>query len=466
MKFEDVKYKLNEFWSEFKQIKSGIVGIILLIILLGLLIFEKIIIPFPEASTNWNNASYWEDNPRSVPPAWSNFFTKEKKAVSDIIIPEDFIINDTGRLKEFTTTIEYDYDYKLPPRDLIFRFEGKGNLIFQIEVERPDGIKHLIMTRRENFVETQNVRISIHDRAKREVFGLANQIDYAGASMVNPEHTRPTNIIFATAEEGMLRNQNPLNGTYKFNIKVTSPGTTGELSEPKMVVVGAVSGILGTDGQKRDLWSGIVAGVRWALIIGLLTSIISVFIGVTYGVVSAFYGGIVDTIMQRIFELFISVPVLPVIIVTSAIFQPSIWLLIGIMCLFFWAGSVRTVRSIGLQIKEETYIEASKALGAKNKRLIFKHMIPLLIPYSFASMALAVPGAIVYESTISVIGLGDTSIVTWGQILNSAYNSGAMIQGLWWWIVPPGLMIALVGMTFAFVGFAMDKILLPKLKTR
>ena len=136
------------------------------------------------------------------------------------------------------------------------------------------------------------------------------------------------------------------------------------------------------------------------------------------------------------------------------------------MCLFFWAGPVRTVRSIGLQIKEETYIEASKALGAKNKRLIFKHMIPLLIPYSFASMALAVPGAIVYESTISVIGLGDSSIVTWGQILNSAYNSGAMIQGLWWWIVPPGLMIALVGMTFAFVGFAMDKILLPKLKTR
>jgi peptide/nickel transport system permease protein len=466
MKFEDVKYKLNEFWFEFKQIKSGIVGVILLIILISLLIFEKIIIPFPEASTNWNNASYWEDNPRSVPPAWSNFFTKEKKAVSDILIPENLIINDMGRLKEFTATIEYDYDYKLPPIDLIFRFEGKGNLIFQIEVERPDGIKHLLITRRENFTEFQNVRISIHDRAKREVFGLANQIDYANASMVNPEHTRPTNIIFSKAEPNMIKNITPLNGTYKFHLKVTSPGTTGELSEPKMIVVGAVSGILGTDGQKRDLWSGIVAGVRWALIIGLLTSIISVFIGVTYGVVSAFYGGIVDTIMQRIFELFISVPVLPVIIVTSAIFQPSIWLLIGIMCLFFWAGPVRTVRSIGLQIKEETYIEASKALGAKNKRLIFKHMIPLLIPYSFASMALAVPGAIVYESTISVIGLGDSSIVTWGQILNSAYNSGAMIQGLWWWIVPPGLMIALVGMTFAFVGFAMDKILLPKLKTR
>ncbi len=93
-------------------------------------------------------------------------------------------------------------------------------------------------------------------------------------------------------------------------------------------------------------------------------------------------------------------------------------------------------------------------------------MIPLLIPYAFASMALYVPSAIVYESSISLLGLGDSTIVTWGQILHDALTGGAVLNGLWWWVIPPGLFIALLGMTFAFIGFAMDKILHPKLRTR
>uniref|UniRef100_UPI002FDB5A7B ABC transporter permease n=1 Tax=Mesotoga prima TaxID=1184387 RepID=UPI002FDB5A7B len=177
-------------------------------------------------------------------------------------------------------------------------------------------------------------------------------------------------------------------------------------------------------------------------------------------------GGWKDSLMQRIFEIFISVPMLPVLIVMSAVFKPNIWVMIGIMCIFYWVGPVKTVRSMGLQIKEETYIEASRALGASNTRIIFKHMVPLLIPYAFASMALNVPGAIVVEATLSLLGLGDPNIVTWGQILQDAHNGGAMLSGMWWWVVPPGLAIAFMGMTFAFVGFAMDKILNPKLKTR
>lgn len=171
-------------------------------------------------------------------------------------------------------------------------------------------------------------------------------------------------------------------------------------------------------------------------------------------------------IMMRIFEIVNSMPLLPIIIVMSAIFKPNLWTMIILMCLFFWTGSVRTVRSMGLQIKEETYIEAARALNASNGRIIFKHMLPQLIPYSFASMALSVPGAILYESTISLLGLGDATIVTWGQILQGASSGGAVLHGLWWWVVPPGVCMALMGMTFAFIGFAMDTILNPKLRTR
>ena len=188
--------------------------------------------------------------------------------------------------------------------------------------------------------------------------------------------------------------------------------------------------------------------------------------GVIYGITSAYYGGIVDTIMQFIYQIVSSMPLLPVLIVIGAIFKPSIWFVIAVMVLFFWTGPVMTVRSMAFQIKEETYIEAARALGANNRRIIWRHMLPILIPYSFANMALSVPSAIVHESTVSLLGLGDATIVTWGQILHDAMAGGAVLNGVWWWIIPPGLLIAILGMSFAFLGFAMDKILNPKLQTR
>ena len=231
-------------------------------------------------------------------------------------------------------------------------------------------------------------------------------------------------------------------------------------------IIGGVSGILGTDSSKRDIYSGLVAGLKWALLIGFFTSIIAVFVGVIYGIVAAYFGGKVDTAMMFFWDYFISLPQLPILIVAAAIFKPSIWTFITILIIFSWAGSVKTVRSIALQIKEETFVEAARALGASHGRIIFRHMAPILIPYSFASMALTVPGSILFEASVSLLGLGDSTVITWGQILNDAYQGNAMINGLWWWIIPPGIAIAIIGMTFAFLGYALDRILHPKLQTR
>ena len=121
---------------------------------------------------------------------------------------------------------------------------------------------------------------------------------------------------------------------------------------------------------------------------------------------------------------------------------------------------------MALQIRTETYIEASRGLGARGGRIIFRHIVPILLPYSFAVMALGVPAVIVYEASVSLLGLGDSSIVTWGQILHDALAQGAVIDRLWWWVVPPGLMIALMGMCFAFLGTALDTVLHPRLKKR
>ncbi len=375
-------------------------------------------------------------------------------------------MNENANLNIYDITFNYDYDFDVPPDEIIFKNESKGTFVYIIEIERPDGVKLSLFKSNINNNEEKTDRFSLSKSAQDTAFKLLKEYDTQAVNSVNKNNLKGIDVLFTKAEKGMLENKNPLKGTYKFNVKILNPGGNGVVNNPRMKIAGDVYGILGTDSSKRDLWSGLIVGIKWALFIGLFTSTISVLLGVIYGVISAFFGGFVDSVMQRIFELFVSVPLLPILIVLSAIFKPSIWILVFIMCAFFWVGPVRTVRSIGFQIKEETFIESSKALGASKARLIFKHMVPLLIPYSFASMALSVPMAIVYEATISVIGLGDSSIVTWGQMLQDALSAGAVTQGIWWWVVPPGLMIAIVGMTFAFIGFAMDKILLPKLKTR
>jgi peptide/nickel transport system permease protein len=469
MNFADIKYRLNEFWSEFKKERSGLIGLAILVIASLVVIFEPAILPWKEANRKWRSIDYWQDNSANAPPAWTNAFTKLKAPVTERI--ETFTREETeldGGVKLETYTFEYHYKADKAPLDVIFHVTGNGDIPVAISIERPDGEIIDIAQRFEQGLAGQDIRISTDNEARESVFSFVkNHESEQALEMMSGKSLRPADIIFNTAGPGMVNAFSPLKGTYKLiaNIMILDPENT-KVEDPYIVVTGSVSGILGTDDAKRDLFSGLVAGLKWALLIGLLTSAISVLIGVMYGIISAYFGGTVDSVMQFIYQIVNSMPVLPVLIVISAIFKPNIFMLIGVMVAFFWTGSVMTVRSMAFQIKEETYIEAARALGAKKSRIIFKHMVPILIPYSFASMALSVPSAIVYESSVSLLGLGDATIVTWGQILHDAMSGAAILKGIWWWILPPGLLIAIMGMTFAFIGFSMDKILHPKLKTR
>jgi len=460
----DFRRSLGGFWSEFRKVKSGIIGVIFLVIFIFILIFEPVIVPYPEANLKWRDITYWQDLPSSAPPSWINIFASKKRAVSESIEEYSFSETMAGAMRIQEYVFEYDYSASVAPSDIVFHASGVGKPTVVIAIERPDGLTIDLYRKQLEVSPTQSLRVSIDRSSQTSAMNFGKK--YSPSEGVQLQTIKTTDVLFSKAQPGIFRSPSPLVGTYKLKVTLLLQKADENIEGAFVNIAGRVHGILGTDNSKRDIWSGVIAGVKWAMLIGLLTALISVSIGVVYGVISAYVGGWKDSLMQRIFEIFISVPMLPVLIVMSAVFKPNIWVMIGIMCIFYWVGPVKTVRSMGLQIKEETYIEASRALGASNTRIIFKHMVPLLIPYAFASMALNVPGAIVVEATISLLGLGDATIVTWGQILQAANSGGAMLSGMWWWVIPPGLAIAFMGMTFAFVGFAMDKILNPKLKTR
>jgi len=467
MKLKDLKVSISEFWQEFRKVKSGLVGLAIFGFFLALLIFEPVLAPFSETNTRWRDISYWDDNPQSAYPIWVNFFSAKKYAESTLLENPEVKEEVFGTNRMVTYTFEYDYQYDIAPADLILKVEGSGAAMMDLTFTRPDEESVLLASTNLNMADGGVNRISVDKGSKTEAYEFLGYFESRdNLRKFQRSSIKPAAILFAKAQENMLIEPEALKGKYTMQAALLLQRPSDIVRDVKLVIPGRVFGLLGTDAFKRDLFSGVLAGIKWALLIGLLTAVVSVMVGVIYGVISAYLGGWKVSLMQRIFEIFNSIPLLPVLIVMSAIFKPSIWNLILIMCIFYWTGSVKTVRSMGLQIKEETFIEATRALGASNFRIIFKHIIPLIIPYSFASMALFIPGAIVYEASISLLGLGDATIVTWGQILRDAYTGGAVINGLWWWVIPPGLMIAIMGMSFAFIGFALDKILHPKLRTR
>ncbi len=471
MSMKDFTYRLSEFWADFRKETSGLIGLGILALAIVVVLLEPVFLPYKDVNGNWRNITYWEDNPPAAPPAWTNLFSSQKSATTKrldnpVMTEEDDAEFGPVRVYSF----KYSYKFDKSPLDIIFKAKGTGMLFLNISVERPDGESVFLGQLYQDGLNGDPIRFSIDTDASSAVYEfIRNHASEEAIANSDSSTVKPTNIIFAKTGSDMLAAREALKGDYLYKVKIPASlfeDGSNSIEDMNLVVTGRVSGVLGTDTSKRDIYSGIIAGLKWALFIGIITSIVSVLIGVLYGIICAYFGGVTDTIMSFIFEVFVSMPMLPILIVLSAIFKPSIWIIIGSMIVFYWVGPVKTVRSMALQIKEETYIEAAKALGSGKWRIIFKHMAPLLLPYSFANMALSVPGAIVAESSLSLLGLGDPSIISWGQILHDAQLSGATLNGLWWWIVPPGLFIALMGMTFAFLGFAMDKILHPKLRTR
>lgn len=296
---------------------------------------------------------------------------------------------------------------------------------------------------------------------------LAPIIKSANESVSSSLFVDPMALLMSKATKGLLEGSAPiLKGRYvitvAFLVKVPKGVDLPQFKVERARVLG-VYGLMGTDVQGRDLWPALVYGLRWALIIGITVAVISTLIGVMYGVISGYMGGYVDLVMTRVAQVVYSLPVLPLLIILTYFFGPNIWNVVLILIAFGWVGIVFTVRSMVLQIKENLYVEAARAIGASSWRIIFRHVFPQILPYTFASIALSVPGAILAEAGLSFLGLGDPNIVTWGKILHSAQASGAVLKGAWWWVIPPGLGIAIVGMTFVFIGYALDRILNPRL---
>lgn len=229
--------------------------------------------------------------------------------------------------------------------------------------------------------------------------------------------------------------------------------------------------LLGTNDIGQDIFSELIYGTRVSLTIGFLAAMFTVVIGTLVGVVSGLFGGSVDEVLMRFTDVIMILPNIPLLILLMAIFgRQSYFIMIMALSITGWTGTARMVRSSTLSIKERTYVEASKAIGAGEGHIILKHILPNVSPLIMATMIYQVAGAMMSEAGLSFLGLGDPGHKSWGMVLHYAQTSGGWYanQGYpaWWWIIPPGVLIALTVASLVLIGQTMEEIINPRLRRR
>ncbi len=212
-----------------------------------------------------------------------------------------------------------------------------------------------------------------------------------------------------------------------------------------------------------DVFSQTIVSVRTAVIVGLISAVMVVFVGANLGLIAAYYGGWIDEILMRVTDIAYGIPFLPMAIVLMTLLGRGVSNVIIVVIALFWRTTTRVIRSQALTIKERPFINAARVAGASDFRIIYRHIAPNVLPMAFLYVAFAVGWAVIAEASISFLGFGDPNAVSWGQMIHHVF-AAQMFREAWWWFLPPGLCIVLLVMSTFWIGLAYEKVINPRLK--
>ncbi|MGH2558977.1 MAG: ABC transporter permease [Thermomicrobiales bacterium] len=278
------------------------------------------------------------------------------------------------------------------------------------------------------------------DILKRDRFALAGVIIYGV-------------MIFVAILAPLLAPHDPQAVMEQDGVWLTNKGPSGEFW-------------LGTTNIGRDIFSQLIYGTRPALLVGFSAAFFVAFIGTIVGLIAGYFGGWVDGALMRLTDIAFGIPFLPFVIVLVAFLDPSIWNIVLAMALLLWRDTARVIRSQVLTVRERAFVQAAQISGASAWRTIFLYIAPNILSLSFLYGTLAIGWAILTEASVSFLGFGDPTVVSWGFMLQDAYVSQALARGAYYWFVPPGVCIMLVVMAGFFIGRGYEELLFPRLRER
>lgn len=228
---------------------------------------------------------------------------------------------------------------------------------------------------------------------------------------------------------------------------------------------------LGTDNFGRSVLDLIIWGARVSLAVGLLATVVSVSLGTLVGVTAGHFGSsggtggrITSTVLMRITDWFLVLPTLVLAVALAAVLPGGTGTIIAAIGLTVWPPTARLVRAQTLAVEARPYVERARALGGGHTHVMLWHVLPNVMPVVLAQTTLLVATSIIAESTLAFLGMGDPTTISWGGILEAARTAGAVSAGIWWYMVPPGLAIAVVALSFTLCGRALESVINPRLR--
>jgi len=481
------------FWNLYRQNKKGLFGI-------GIIVFFVLFALFGPMLTENDPINDWDVGGRKVPPMWFKLLPGYGDLVPNLKPIETSGFSDAEELSTWSfesnsmeslsvTHSSEGYSYGSGPGSLLITLSRGASTPSEVGLNvlktfswpyhaPPKRFKCDVSMRGEG-IDGVKVQVSlVLATPLDERYVLWDKRLDADIDWFKPEYKvdsyslkvkmRFPEGVFADPSKEIFNSA----GDYNFYLSVvfedidpdSSSTTRIYVDDLNIELMGTCYGLLGTDQWGRDVYSQLAHGAKISLLVGLLSAFISVSIGLTVGLFAGFMGGLTDEVVMRFTDMLLVIPFLPLLLILIAILGQSIWNIIIIISVLGWMGFSRTVRSQVLSLKERAFVEAARAAGGSTIHITLRHILPNVMGLVYVSLATNVPAAITSEAALSFLGLGDPHIMSWGQMLHDIVYYAAIKE--LYWVVPPGLCIALLALSFVMIGFSLDEILNPKLRKR
>lgn len=468
-KFGEAREAIANFsrnsWREIRGEPLAIVGLVMVAGLIAASIVVLIKIPYDPIGQGWarSNLTGKPTRAKLALPGWINWFRKDDlpstivldstqgQAVSRLI--------DDGTTRRMQMDFSFDYPYQEFPSEIALyvtsRYDIKKPLIAVTWIT-PDG----------RVFPLKNASVD-----KELTYLLEDQVPFRKAVSQNKnwqkwfvsEGNYPTPAYYILFADPELDEAKALRGTYGLRIEGYLFEENSGL-DVELVVFGQVEGLAGTDNLRRDLLIPLLWGLPFALIIGIVGAVLTTILSLIVAATSAWSGGWIDAFMQGVIEANLVLPVMAIGVLLYAYYGFNLWLVLGLIVLLNVLGApTKAFRAAFLQVKESAYVEAARAYGAGDLRIITRYLIPRILPVMIPQIVILIPNFFFLEATLAIFSISDNRYPTWGRIIYDALQYGAT-YGSRLWVLQPIVLMLVTGLSFVLLGFALNRMLNPRMK--
>jgi peptide/nickel transport system permease protein len=438
----------REAFRQLRRYPAALAGLAIIAMLVAISLYTVIAIPYGQALELWRGGEPWRMHPVNARPVWVDRLTGGNLPRTIIVSSRDAkteeVAFEGGR--QVGIPLEFDYRYDAFPSEInLFLLTSFDELrpFVRLTWETPDGrafrLGGLRIARSERVSISQSLALERQLGQVPQVGLLAAPDSDDGPPVVEPGRYRLMLDVILFEENATI--------------------------DAELVVYGRVFGMAGTDHQRRDLMVALLWGMPVALAFGLLAAVGTTVTTLVIAATGVWFGGWVDALIQRLTEVNMILPLLPILVMVGTLYSTSIWVMLGVVIVLgIFSAGIKMYRAMLLPIRAAPYIEAARAYGAGNGRIILRYMIPRILPVLIPTFVTLIPTFVFLEASLALLGLGDPVLPTWGKILNDAQAQSALYHGYYYWVVAPAILLMFTGLGFAMLGFALDRIFNPRLR--